>query len=307
MKTTKFNQKESRLTIPYFVHMEVTEKCPLCCPQCYCDMSKSKELPWKLAKDIAEQIIKMRVPRVLLTGGEPLLYPHLINLIQIFSNNNVETEVSSSGFGLTSKYLKELSESGLTRLHISLNGSCESVHNLSRSHFEESLNAIKLIKDADIWCGVNWVARHDNIDDLENLLILLKQLNVNMFTILSSKPDFNGIIQSPLTTSDQDKLAKIVLSEFKNIGISIDLCYPSLRKKVFGDKIPSIYKYCGAGKLFFDVLVDGSCKPCRHKKIEAKKSSLDFYWNTDSDLFVYRKKNYICCDDLTKEGKDHEA
>lgn len=64
----------------------------------------------------------------------------------------------------------------LLRILISLNGSKKEIHELSRDNFELTYNAAQQLGIRDVKYGINWVARHDNVRDLENLIWIAKDL-----------------------------------------------------------------------------------------------------------------------------------
>ena len=168
-KIIRYDKVKKKCSVPMFIHIELTERCPLNCRQCYCSLDRGKDLPWEICYRYITEAAELGVRRILLTGGEPLLYHRLSDAIKLISSYEMESVFSTSGVGISLEKCMELKNSGIDKVYVSLNGSCEQIHNLSRDCFKEAVKAIKMLKNEGIWCGINWVARHDNVQDLENL------------------------------------------------------------------------------------------------------------------------------------------
>ncbi len=280
----RYLTEKQRSNIPFFIHMEVTEKCPLKCSQCYCNLEAGKEMRWEFCRKIIEEAGNWRIPKILITGGEPLTYKYLIDAIKLMSEYGIESVIATSGVGLNEVYCKKLKEAGIGKIFISLNGSNEVIHNYSRDRFKDAVNGIKLIKEAGIKCGINWVAREDNIDDFFQLLELGRGLAVDNIDILANKPDHFGKISSPVTSKELKDLAKKILSkysEYKKGFVTVELCYPELRNMLSGEKIAPISKNCTAGRLFMEVNVDETFSACRHINYKMKRDTMLSYWNDE--------------------------
>lgn len=295
----KYNLKQNRCNVPLFVHVEITERCPLKCPQCYCDYVTGNDMDFNLYSKLVSQITEMGIDSVLLTGGEPLIYPNIFNAIMLLKENNITVSIASSGYGIDRQFAKKLKEIGTDEIFISLNGSNHNIHNLSRDKFEVSIHAIKTLKSEGVWCGVNWVARRDNLQDFDNLVSLCQEMHVDHIDILSSKNNSNGENNS-LTNEELKFLANKISLEysslFKKGYIGIDLCYHKLNY-LLGQSHPLLQK-CIAGRYFFDILTTGEVSPCRHLGYKTKSDFISDYWNNDVLLCEIRHNSHCQgCDD----------
>lgn len=281
----QYNRKKKSFVSPDFLHIELTEKCPLKCPQCYCTL-EGKDMEHDLLKQMLYEAKELGVKNILLTGGEPLLYPYLKECVYLINQLGMQGIISSSGVGLTKELINDLYSSGLFRMYISLNGSYESIHNLSRDCYCEAIKAINCIKNSGNWCGVNWVARKDNYKDFPVFLELMQSLNVDCIDILASKYSAVGDI-CDLDDIEIEELSSYITDDMKSY-INIELCYPKLRNKVFGDTFHGIFNTCLSGRLFFDIHTDGSFSPCRHTQIRHNCKNVYDYWNNFQELQSYR-------------------
>lgn len=268
-----------RMRVPLFCHIEVTTRCNVGCAQCYMKASdKGIDMSLDLYKDIIDQLSSMGVTIVLLTGGEPLLHSRIVDMVEYASSYNIHTHISTSGINLSWQDCLALKKAGITKLWVSLNGSNKEIHSLSRGHFAESILAVDKCIEYSLPCGINWVARSDNVADFKNLLQFCQTKRVNEITVLQNKKQ-DGIMVSELTCEELICLANTIQSA-KGISINIDPCFTQL-KRLLGYK--SFPFDCSAGRTFFDILSDGKVTRCRHIAEEAfsnTECNLQQFWDT---------------------------
>lgn len=108
------------------LRVSLTDRCSLRCTYCMPSDFKS----WMPTEELlsADEMIKvievgvnLGIEEVRLTGGEPLLRPDIVEIIERIKNLNPSPEISltTNGVGL-SKYAVALASAGLTRINISL-------------------------------------------------------------------------------------------------------------------------------------------------------------------------------------------
>lgn len=273
---------------PLFAHIELTKKCPLLCSQCYCnfDAEKTGEIKWEECRKIIGEIGDWGVEQILLTGGEPLLYPYIYECLEFIKLKGMISVISSSGYGMSEDVCDRLFSCGLDKIYISLNGSKAIVHNQSRSHYEESIKAIEVIKSKNYFCGINWVARNDNIDDFKELYKLAADKGINEIVILANKKDSSGKVRNELTNDQLEQLVNnIKVLQKESISILIDPCYKSLLQKLYNKS--DFTNICSAGRTFFDVLITGEVLPCRHLENiyqPEKYDDLKIWWVESENL-----------------------
>jgi Fe-coproporphyrin III synthase len=77
--------KHRTLKTPLAVSLNITSKCNLKCPHCSASANGKSDLDlnWEEWRKIVEQIIAWKVPLLIISGGEPLLFDGLIDLINM--------------------------------------------------------------------------------------------------------------------------------------------------------------------------------------------------------------------------------
>jgi molybdenum cofactor biosynthesis enzyme MoaA len=107
-----------------YLDIVLTDKCNQNCKFCIADLVDTKDtLPLETAKN---QILyaknNLNITEVLLLGGEPTIYPHLLELIKWLSTVGLDKIImTSNGFRLKTDlaFTRKLFEAGLTNLNIS--------------------------------------------------------------------------------------------------------------------------------------------------------------------------------------------
>lgn len=104
--------------------IEVTNTCNLKCTHCPTHTKMTRErgmLDFELYKRIIDENPQLdRV--VLMNWGEPLLHPHLVEMIAYATARNIETHITTNGTLLLEEVMRALLTSGLTRISFSMDG-----------------------------------------------------------------------------------------------------------------------------------------------------------------------------------------
>jgi MoaA/NifB/PqqE/SkfB family radical SAM enzyme len=135
---------------PRIINVFVTEDCNFRCPMCHVVNSRQKQhlqmLSFQTIKKIADEVCNSGVS-FQLSGGEPLLHPEIISIIKYLHSKHIPTGLVTNGL-LLEKYAKQLVDSGLDFLAISLDGPDETTQ-FKRGYvsgsFEQIILGIKKI------------------------------------------------------------------------------------------------------------------------------------------------------------------
>ena len=278
-----------KLYKPIIVNFEVTNKCDLKCSFCYKDLN-ANFVDINTYKKYILELHKLGTKVINLSGGDPLLHKNIIELIQFGKNLGMKMFLSTSGKSLTEELAQKLKKVKLDKLFISLNGSTKEIHNLSRDGFEYSMNAIKVGVDNGLQVNINFVARNDNINDLNNIIVLSKNMGVEKIYILSNKNNRNGIQSSKLSVEGLHYLEKI-FSENEDFLVA-ENCMYCLGFKNF---IPT-FNGCVAGKTLLSITSKDEFSPCSHlHKFKHQIESIEDYWFNDKDLEMIRNSKRCFC------------
>ncbi len=274
---------------PVLMNLELTSKCPLRCPQCYCDLSKGEDLEESRAVYWLHEAKKNNIKTVNLSGGETLIYPHLDRLIKTGSDLGMEMNIAISGYGATKERLKPLIESGVSYICVSLNGSTGEINSYSRDGYDLAVNALKVLKKMEYpkTC-INWVMHSNNADDFMNMIRLAESYKVSTLVVMVFKPDSHSERPSVPTGKQIFSVAEQIKSYKGELKIEVEECFSQMRavlgKRFFTNYNVGIAKGCGAGRDGISISVDGKITPCRHLEIKEEFASIKEYWEKSETL-----------------------
>ncbi len=275
------------------IHIDITDSCPLRCPQCYKNESIDKFMSLETFKSIIDEAEKLNCFQIAIGGGEPFIHKNIFQMIEYVSKTQMAISVTSSGITLNKEKIQFLENIGLNHLQISLNGSNYIVNSLSRDGFEHSMNALKLLSGSNISFGINTVIRQDNIDDLENIFSLGKMLGVENVNLLRYKPNkYEDYNIHKLDNNHVSKLIKIIKSNL-DLNIKVDSAFTPLLMLFTNGNISDNQSGCGALSEFINITVDGKYKPCSHVDLEEKATSIFNYYTKSNNKQKLEKIEYI--------------
>jgi MoaA/NifB/PqqE/SkfB family radical SAM enzyme len=164
---------------------ELTNKCNLTCNHCYYQVEKSpySEIPINPLIQFLKKN-KESLGRVTLTGGEPLLYSNLEELLNRLADYEIPFNLNTNATLLTEKRIQKLSDSGMRSISISIDSPISSsrdlVHQGHRSAVR-GLHALLQKKDRTYKIRVVSVLAKQNYKKALSIYNSLKNLNIDDF------------------------------------------------------------------------------------------------------------------------------
>ena len=254
---------------PVGINLELTNRCPFHCPQCYAAQDGSvRELPLSKAVERVRKAASLGIRFVNLSGGEPLLYPDLEELIRVCRDLKMETAVSLSGACADRSRLAGLIEAGAAKICVSLNGSTEKINALSREGYAEATETLARLQELS-GCTrvVNWVMHAGNAADLPEMIKLCERFGVQAFCILQNRPAAPGDLIDPPDLR-QIRRAAVFLRLYRGpVAVVTDGCFLELRSRLVRAEsfnAEGDCTGCTAGLTHIAVDTEGRLMPCRH-------------------------------------------
>ena len=208
-KELDFFKRNGYFPYPRTMQIEITTMCPLRCPQCFINEFPHKHMDMQVFKKIIEEASSIGVKSIVLFGGEPMCHPNAEHMIKYVMSKKITVFIYTCGWKIETLMRAYQSNPELLRILISLNGSKKEIHELSRDNFELTYNAAQQLGLCDVQYGVNWVSRHDNVRDLENLIRIAKELKTQYINIVGNKMASGYSIQEPLTIEDYEYIRSL--------------------------------------------------------------------------------------------------
>ena len=303
--------------LPDTIRIDLTYNCNLRCKLCF-EFGKSAEelssIPRNEEMDFGQLKhflldVKSFYPTIYLSGGEPLLYSHILDLLNFLQQNKLYTLVNTNGV-LLEGFADQLVESGVDKLVISIDGP-EEIHDKNRGKtFRkivkgiEKLNAKKKDEKKPFpLIRINCLITPFNFKVLEEVVNIASQLEVEslsfqhpMFATDERKNEkssegsidilgyvYEGEINPDILLQQMDKIAGIRVP-FKKYF------YPSVPREhireYYNDINYPFKKACLTPWRKLMLTPSGDIGPCVHYPIaNLSGKSFNEIWNSDD----YRK------------------
>ena len=154
--------------------VEVTDQCNLHCDGCYRNRIEGDRSFETICAEIIECQAKTHCDVMVVAGGEPLIYPQIVEVIRFIKSRKMKPLILSNGELLTRTLAKELKSAGLSRIHFHVDsrqqgegweGKDENELNVLRGHFADILHELKKIQ-----CGFHVTVAQENIEQIPSII-----------------------------------------------------------------------------------------------------------------------------------------
>jgi MoaA/NifB/PqqE/SkfB family radical SAM enzyme len=180
-------EKATKACIPLGCTFELTPVCNMSCKMCYVRMSRAEaEASGGLLSpadwlDIAEKLRELGTGFLLLSGGEPLLYPGFDTLYEKLHDMGFVLTVNTNGTCLNAQWVRLWKAHRPRRVNITLYGTNADTYE-KLCHFapgyEQTCRGIRLLKDAGIDVKLNVTLTPDNQRELDDFYAFAESMEL---------------------------------------------------------------------------------------------------------------------------------
>ncbi len=156
--------------------LEPTTKCNMSCEGCYRENDPQGDRPLEDVIRELEQIKKIRrTGGISIAGGEPLIYPHIVELVRYVAAQGWKPIIISNGMCLTPELVRALRKAGLVAFTVHVDSHQQRPEWAGKNETELNelrLHLAKIIHDAGkgrISCGFNATIYPDTLKDIPML------------------------------------------------------------------------------------------------------------------------------------------
>lgn len=178
---------ENALPSLRYLMVEVTDRCNLRCRHCYLGDAGTADLSWEKLEGVVEEFGGMGGLRLMVTGGEPLLYPRFAELNRILAGRPYRRVLVTNG-----TLMGTVDYTGLNfhEVQFSLDG-LEGGHDFLRGpgNFARTTQALRQVLDAGMDVSVATVMHARNLGELEELGSCLEEMGVTSWTLEYPVPE----------------------------------------------------------------------------------------------------------------------
>lgn len=185
IKFTKLTKKvENMFSFFDIVYLELTRACNLKCIHCLNNSGiKQKD---ELTKEDLLKLIKNfsshGVQEIRFTGGEPLLFNGIYDLIRFATEEGICTSLGTNGTLVTKEVAKKLKESGLKKVVVSIDGNKKTHDKIrGKKNYQKAMHGLKYLQKNGINVRVNSVIMKSNMEDVIKLAKKMSRKKITIF------------------------------------------------------------------------------------------------------------------------------
>ncbi len=184
---------------PKWIAWEITRRCNLRCVHCrsssQLEVEGHPDFSLDEAKRVLDDIRSYASPVVVLSGGEPLLRPDVFDIARYGTALGLRMCLATNGSLVTADTCRQITESGIRMVSLSLDGSTATVHDDFRNQpgaFDGVMNAIRLFNAHNIDFLVNSSFTKRNQDEAPKIHQLVKSLGATAWYLFMIVPTGRG-------------------------------------------------------------------------------------------------------------------
>jgi len=172
--------EKNAFELPYMknVMINLTEKCNLTCKHCYISDKNPVDFPFEDLKKIIREFYDLQGLKLVLTGGEPLIYSHLKDLLLFLKDIPLIKIMLSNGILFKEKReLIELLRDNYFEIFISIDGLEEKHNDLRDANcYKDTFESIKLLIKEGITVSINTMVHKQNLNEFDEMYKLFQSL-----------------------------------------------------------------------------------------------------------------------------------
>lgn len=180
---------------PFILFWEVTRACALACRHCRAiaqPRAHPLELSHEEALKLVDEIIDLRPPMLVFTGGDPMMRRDLLELIQRASAGGLRVALSPAATPrLLHTDFRQLRQAGVVSMSLSLDGAREETHDHFRGvphTFTRTLEAARMAQEAGIQLQINTTLARSTLGEIEDFIELMKQIGPDVWSVFVLVP-----------------------------------------------------------------------------------------------------------------------
>lgn len=302
-------RKNPKLTDLFF---ELTDSCNLNCLHCgsSCLSSNTQFLDFDLIeKTLKEVALAYDTSKIWvnITGGEPLLYPKLADVISLSRKLGFRCGMTSNGTLITEEKAKKLSNAGLETIAISIDG-LKNTHEEFRNRsgcFDLAMRGVENLRKYGIEPQALSVIHKKNIFQLEEMLTFFIKNNFYSWRVVNIEPIGRAKINEELLldANEMKQLLDFIREKHLDSEIEMDVtfgCSHFLPLK-YEYEVRDFFFQCGAGTRVASVMVNGDIASCLD--IERRADLVQGNAKIDNFVEVWENKFQVFRQDRTQKSK----
>lgn len=265
----KFKKGESIAMIDFCYDYKCNLNCKHCCNSSF--EKKDRSMTIEDVRNISEQADALGLAQVSISGGEPLTFDNLDEIILAFQPEKFHIALSTNALLLTPDRAKRLRELGVDKLKISVDSFDPAKHEANRNKkgvFNKVMDSLAIAKENGFTTSVITVLTKGmaGSKDLENMAKYCQENEFSMDIMLAkaigSWEGKHELLADPEDTASIDELHKTYPIVFRDTmpSYGLDRGCGTVRNQLhitkYGDVLPCVFMHIAIGNIFEEPLKD---------------------------------------------------
>ena len=243
------------------MEIEFSRICNFRCSYCYVDekVECSNELSREEIRDVIRQAKELGARKIIILGGEPSIYPHLVEMLRFLGEEGLEIEMFTNGSGIDKELADALAEENV-RIALKQNSRDEEIQDHlagKKGAFRMINGALAALKEAgypskELFLAISTVICQQNIKELPSMWQWLRAENI--------EPYFEVI--TPQANGRENSWLSVDPGELKELFTELS----AIDQKMFGRKWepqpPLVGNKCMRHQVSCVVTATGDVMPC---------------------------------------------
>ena len=235
---------------PFIAIWETTRACDLSCLHCRAEAINWRhplELNTEESLRMINQVGNCGNPLFVLTGGDPMKRQDLFDVIPYAVSKGLRVAMTPSGTPLmTRSVVERLKHVGLSRLAVSLDGSCAEVHDRFRQvpgSYHWTMNCIEYAHGVGLELQNNTTVSRHNLSDLERLADLLEQKKISLWSVFFLVPIGRGKVEDEVSAEDYEAVFQFLVDRYLKAPFDIKTTAAPHYRRVLLQRLKMIPAY----------------------------------------------------------------
>lgn len=216
------------MKLPVSGSFELTPRCSLNCKMCYIRMTPDEmkllgtERTVSQWLSLAQQAKEAGMVFLLLTGGEPLVYPDFFPLLRELSQLGLSIDINTNGTLIDDKAVAAFLDCPPAKFNITLYGTSRDTYARlcgDGTAFDRTVYAIDALREAGLLVSLNATLTPENVCDTEAIAEFAKERGLNLkLTSLVVPPQRRGSTEQPHRLSAEEAGQAAARGHFRYFG-----------------------------------------------------------------------------------------
>lgn len=273
-KIMKYDEKVKKGESIAIIQFQYDYRCNFTCDHCSIKGFQGKKqgrfFTIRDVKELSRQADEMGLAHIVITGGEPLIFPDLDDIVKAIDPQKFYITSDTNGWLLDEKKAKHLKSIGVDKIQLSLDSLSATDHDKFRRKTESHERAVRAI-DAALNAGLNIIIQtvvskqRVRSEEFVNFLKFLNGKGVGVF-VTYAKPvgawegNFDALVNRDDMAYVRELEKKYNVFTHLTPSYGLDLGCISVKRMVsitkYGDVMPCPYIHCSLGNFFEEPLKD---------------------------------------------------